>query len=67
MCRDSLVEGLISLVKSRQVRDPQNETFFCFEAGMPGFNAMPDHTIYHTHKKINTPQEGCTSTSKSPG
>ena len=23
--------------------------FFCFEAGVPGFSAMPDHPIYHTY------------------
>ena len=22
--------------------------FFCFEAGVPGLSAMPDHPIYHT-------------------
>ena len=25
---------------------------------MPGFSAMPDHPIYHTHTKINMRLEG---------
>ena len=40
--------------------------FFCFEAGVPGFSAMPPH-LPHIHTKISMPQEGCTSTSKAPG